>query len=81
MGKKMQYHISKYGYIVIDTPINADSNSRNSDWIKVDAVDMGLDTKEKFLAWLVKKGITLKFYKTTKEWKNLIKEYPYAKEL
>lgn len=81
MAEKLKYHINQMGYVVIDTPINADSNSRNSDWIKMDAVDMGLDTKEKLLAWLVKKGITLKFYKTTEEWKRLVKAYPYAKEL
>jgi hypothetical protein len=66
---------------VIDTPINVDSNSRNSDWIKMDAVDMGLDTREKLLAWLTRKGITLEFYKTTPEWVRLVEAYPYAKEL
>lgn len=53
---KPKFHISEQGYPVIETPINVDSNSRNSDWIKMDAVDMGLDTKEKLLAWLKKKG-------------------------
>jgi aryl carrier-like protein len=47
----------------------------------MDAVDMGLDTREKLLAWLKRKGITLEFYKTTPEWKRLIEAYPYAKEL
>jgi len=78
---KPKSHISQDGYIVIDTPINVDSNSRNSDWIKMDAVDMGLDTKEKLLAWLKRKGITLEFYKTTQEWARLVEAYPYAKEL
>lgn len=81
MGEGPRFHISQKGYVVIDTPIRVDSNSKNADWIKMDAVDIGLDTKEKFLAWLLKKGLTLKFYKTTKEWKNLVKAYPYAKEL
>jgi hypothetical protein len=78
---KPKSHMSEAGYIVIDTPINLDSNSRNSDWIKMDAVDMGLDTREKLLAWLKRKGITLEFYKTTPEWKRLVEAYPYAKEL
>lgn len=78
---KPKSHISQAGYIVIDTPINVDSNSRNSDWIKMDAVDMGLDTKEKLLTWLKRKGITLEFYKTTREWLWLVEAYPYAKEL
>ena len=81
MSNGPRFHISQKGYVVIDTPIRADSNSRNSDYMKMDAVDMGLDTKEKLLTWLIKKGITLKFYQTTEEWKNLIKTYAYAKEL
>ena len=78
---KPKFHISEQGYPVIETPINVDSNSRNSDWIKMDAVDMGLDTKEKLLAWLKRKGITLELYKTTREWARLVEAYPYAKEL
>lgn len=81
MGEGPRFHISQKGYVVIDTPIRVDSNSKNADWIKMDAVDAGCDTKEKFLAWLLKKGLTLKFYKTTEEWKNLVKAYTYAKEL
>jgi len=81
MGDGPKMHVSQHGYMVIDTPIRVDSNSRNSDYMKMDAVDMGLDTKEKLLTWLLKKGITLKFYKTTDEWRELIKTYAYAKEL
>jgi hypothetical protein len=75
------FHMSKKGYFVIDTPIRVDSNSKNADWLRVDAVELGLDTKEKFLSWLLKKGIDLTFYKTTGEWTKLVEAYPYAKEL
>lgn len=81
MGNGPRFHINQKGMVVIDTPIRADSNARNADWIKMDAADAGCDTKEKLLVWLLKKGITLKFYKTTDEWNNLIKTYAYAKEL
>ena len=58
-----------------------DDGGKNSDWLRVDIVDMGIDTREKFMAWLVKKGFSLKFYKTTPEWARAVEAYPWAKEM
>ena len=58
-----------------------DDGGKNSDWLRVDIVDMGIDTREKFMAWLVKKNFSLKFYMKTPEWARAVEVYPWAKEM
>lgn len=58
-----------------------DDGGKKSDWLRVDIVDMGIDTRERFEAWLVKKVFSLKFYMKTPEWGRAVEAYPWAKEM
>jgi len=58
-----------------------DDGGKKSDWLRVDIVDMGIDTREKFDTWLGKKGFSLEFYMKTPEWARAVEVYPWAKEM
>lgn len=58
-----------------------DDGGKKSDWLRVDIVDMGIDTREKFLAWLATKWFGWTFYRKTKEWARAVEVYPWAKEM
>ena len=61
--------------------IIADDGGEMSDNLRRDIVDMGIDTREKFMAWLATKGFSLEFYMKTPEWARAVEAYPWAKEM
>jgi len=58
-----------------------DDGGEMSDWLHRDIVDMGIDTREKFEAWIARQPYTLKTYMKSKEWARAVEAFPWAKEM
>lgn len=61
--------------------IVVDDGGEMSDNLRRDIVDMGVDTKERFLTWIATRPFTLETYMQSKEWARAVEAYSWAKEM
>lgn len=62
-------------------PLILDDTEENADWIKMDLIDQGIDTRQKFVLFLSQHHWSLEQYKKTNEFKAALEVYPYLKEM